>query len=203
MVFCDAIRAVLVAIMVLPHVPIGALVALLFAATMFAPPFESAKASITPDILSGDRYVLGTAVLQTTLLVGQVAGAAGAGFAVHFLGVRVSLVIDAVTFLLSSVLIASAPGPGKPRRAGYHRAVAAGADGSRIPAGVQPPGAADPAAVRLAGGLLHDPGGNRRPVCENPRRRVDRHRPGAGVHGAEHDDRHAAVHPVRPPAPAD
>jgi MFS family permease len=105
MVFCDAIRAVLVAVMVLPHVPIGALVALLFAATMFAPPFESAKASITPDILSGERYVLGTAVLQTTLLVGQVAGAAGAGFAVHFLGVRVSLVIDAVTFLLSSVLI--------------------------------------------------------------------------------------------------
>jgi MFS family permease len=105
MVFCDAVRAVLVAVMVLPHVPIGALVALLFAATMFAPPFESAKASITPDILSGERYVLGTAVLQTTLLVGQVAGAAGAGFAVQYLGVRVSLVIDAVTFLLSSVLI--------------------------------------------------------------------------------------------------
>jgi len=105
MVFCDAVRAVLVAVMVLPHVPIGALVALLFAATMFAPPFESAKASITPDILSGERYVLGTAVLQTTLLVGQVAGAAGAGFAVHYLGVRLSLLIDAVTFLLSSVLI--------------------------------------------------------------------------------------------------
>ena len=105
MVFCDAVRAVLVAVMVLPHVPIGALVTLLFAATMFAPPFESAKASITPDILSGERYVLGTAVLQTTLLVGQVVGAAGAGFAVQYLGVRLSLVIDAATFLLSSVLI--------------------------------------------------------------------------------------------------
>ena len=105
MVFCDAVRAVLVAVMVLPHAPIWALVALLFAATMFAPPFESAKASITPDILSGERYVLGTAVLQTTLLVGQVAGAAGGGLAVHFIGVRPSLVIDAVTFLLSSVLI--------------------------------------------------------------------------------------------------
>ena len=116
MVFCDAIRAVLVAVMVLPHVPIGALVALLFAATMFAPPFESAKASITPDILSGERYVLGTAVLQTTLLVGQVAGAAGAGFAVHYLGVRLSLVINAVTFLLSSVLIRFGTRAGRPRR---------------------------------------------------------------------------------------
>jgi len=36
MVFCDAARAVLVAAMVVPGMPIGALVALLFAATMFA-----------------------------------------------------------------------------------------------------------------------------------------------------------------------
>jgi MFS family permease len=105
MVFCDTVRAVLVSAMVVPHVPIGVLVALLFAATMFAPPFESAKASITPEILSGERYVLGTAVLSTTLLVGQVVGAAAGGFAVHFVGVRTSLVIDAVTFLLSGLLI--------------------------------------------------------------------------------------------------
>jgi predicted MFS family arabinose efflux permease len=96
---------VLVAAMVLPRVPIGALVALLFAATMFQPPFDSAKASITPDILHGERYVLGTAVLQTTLLVGQVAGAVGGGVAVAYLGVRSSLAIDAATFVLSALLI--------------------------------------------------------------------------------------------------
>jgi MFS family permease len=105
MVFCDAARAVLVGAMVVPGVPIGALVALLFAATMFAPPFDSAKASITPDILQGERYVLGTAVLQTTLLLGQVAGAVGGGVAVAFLGVRPALAIDAVTFVLSGLLI--------------------------------------------------------------------------------------------------
>jgi MFS family permease len=105
MVFCDAARAVLVGAMVIPGVPIGALVALLFAATMFAPPFDSAKASITPDILQGERYVLGTAVLQTTLLLGQVVGAVGGGVAVAFLGVRPALAIDAVTFVLSGLLI--------------------------------------------------------------------------------------------------
>ena len=105
MVFCDAARAVLVAVMVVPGMPIGALVALLFAATMFAPAFESAKASITPDILQGERYVLGTAVLQTTLLVGEVVGAVGGGVAVAFLGVRPSLAIDAVTFVISGLLI--------------------------------------------------------------------------------------------------
>jgi MFS family permease len=106
MVFCDAARAVLVAAMVIPHVPVGVLVALLFAATMFAPPFESARASITPDILTGERYVLGTSVLQTTSLASQVLGAAGGGVAVAFIGVRSSLVVDSATFVLSGLLIA-------------------------------------------------------------------------------------------------
>jgi MFS family permease len=106
MVFCDVARAVLVGAMVLPHLPLAALVALLFAATMFAPPFESARASITPDILHGERYVLGTAVLQTTFLAGEVLGAAAGGVAVAFIGVRRSLGIDAATFVLSGLLIA-------------------------------------------------------------------------------------------------
>jgi predicted MFS family arabinose efflux permease len=91
--------------MVVPHVPVGALVALLFAATMFAPPFDSAKASITPDILHGERYVLGTAVLQTTLLTGEVLGAVGGGVAVAFIGVPRSLAIDSATFVLSGLLV--------------------------------------------------------------------------------------------------
>jgi len=106
MVFCDAARAVLVAAMLIPHVPVAGLVALLFVATMFAPPFDSAKASITPDILHGERYVLGTAILQTTLLAAQVAGAVAGGVGVALIGVQRSLAIDAATFVLSGVLIA-------------------------------------------------------------------------------------------------
>ena len=107
MVFCDAVRTVLVAamVLVLPYVPIWALIALLFVATMFAPPFDSAKAAVTPDILHGERYVLGTAALQMTLLAGEVLGAVGGGVAVAFIGVRSSLGIDAGTFVLSGLLI--------------------------------------------------------------------------------------------------
>jgi MFS family permease len=106
MVTCDAVRAVLVAAMAVPGVPLLALVALLFATTMFTPPFESARAAITPDILQGERYVLGAAVTQTTFLAAQVAGAAGGGVAVAFVGTRPALVIDAATFVLSGLLIA-------------------------------------------------------------------------------------------------
>jgi len=105
MVACDVVRAVLIAAMAVPGVPLGALVALLFAATMFAPPFESARAAITPDILQGERYALGTAVIQTTFLAGQTVGAVGGGFAVAFIGVRPALVIDAATFVLSGLVI--------------------------------------------------------------------------------------------------
>jgi hypothetical protein len=91
--------------MAAPHVPLAALVALLFAATMFAPPFESARAAITTDILQGERYALGTAALQTTMLGAEVTGAVGGGLAVAFIGVRPSLGIDAATFVLSGLLI--------------------------------------------------------------------------------------------------
>jgi len=91
---------------VIPRLPVVALVALLFVATMFAPPFDSARAAITPEILQGERYVLGTAVIQTTFFGAQVVGAAGGGVAVAFVGVRSSLGLDAATFVLSGLLIA-------------------------------------------------------------------------------------------------
>src|ERR1700748_3672933 len=58
MVACDVARAVLVTAMAVPAVPVTAVVGLLFAATMFASPSESARASMTPGILPGERYAL-------------------------------------------------------------------------------------------------------------------------------------------------
>jgi MFS family permease len=105
MVVCDVVRAVLVGLMTLPGMPLAALVALLFVTTMFAPPFESARAAITPEILHGDRYVLGTAVVQTTFRAGLVAGAAAGGIVVAYLGARPALIVDAGTFVVSAVLV--------------------------------------------------------------------------------------------------
>jgi hypothetical protein len=105
MVACDVVRALLVGLMTVPGVPLAWLVALLFVTTMFAPPFESARAAITPDILHGDRYVLGTAVVQTTFRAGLVAGAAAGGIAVAYLGARPALIVDAATFAVSALLV--------------------------------------------------------------------------------------------------
>jgi MFS family permease len=123
MIACDVIRALLVIIMAVPGVPLAALVVLLFAVTMIGAPFTSARAAIYPDILPGDRYVLGTAVTLTTNQFAQVVGFAVGGTLVGFFGVRVSLAVDAATFASSALVINSwvharlAAHPSKGRRA--------------------------------------------------------------------------------------
>jgi MFS family permease len=133
MVCCDAVRAALVAAMMMPGEPVPVLVLLLFAATMFAPPFESARASITPDILHGERYALGTAMLQTTYLAAEVGGAAAGGVAVAFIGVRPSLAIDAATFAASGLLV----GLGTRTRPAAAGSAAAGSPLERAAAGLR------------------------------------------------------------------
>jgi MFS family permease len=122
MIVCDLGRAAIVGVMALPWMPIGLRVALLFLLTMIGAPFTSARAAIYPDILSGDRYVLGTAVTLTTLQFAQVIGFAVGGVVVGFFGVRVSLLADAVTFIVSAIITrlwvrrrpAANSGPGEP-----------------------------------------------------------------------------------------
>ena len=104
MIGCDLSRAVLVGLMALPGMPLGVRVGLLFLVTLVSAPFTSARAALYPDILAGDRYVLGTAVTLTTLQFAQVLGFAAGGAAVAFFGVRASLLADAATFILSALI---------------------------------------------------------------------------------------------------
>jgi MFS family permease len=105
MVACDGARAALVVVMALPGMPIGVMAGLLFLVTLLDSPFKSARAALFPDILTGDRYVLGNAVTQTTLQVGMVSGFALGGVVVAYLGVRTALLADAGTFIVSGLLV--------------------------------------------------------------------------------------------------
>jgi len=126
MIACDLIRAVLVAAMALPGLPVAARIGLLFLVTMVGAPFMSARAALYPDILTGEHYVLGTAVTLTTLQFAQVVGFAAGGAVVALVGVRAALLADAVTFLVSALIswlwVRPRPvlttGPGQPVPAG-------------------------------------------------------------------------------------
>jgi MFS family permease len=105
MIACDVIRCGLVLVMAIPAVPLAAMVALLFVVTLAGAPFNSARAAIYPDVLDGEKYVLGTAIGLTTIQFAQVIGFAVGGTIVGFFGTRTSLVVDAATFAVSAVIV--------------------------------------------------------------------------------------------------
>jgi len=105
MVACDVIRAALVGVMVLPGVPLGVLIGLLYAVTSIQPAFDAARSAVLRDVADGPRYPLAAAVMQTTFRVAIVAGAAGGGLAVAFIGARPALGADAATFAVSALLV--------------------------------------------------------------------------------------------------
>jgi predicted MFS family arabinose efflux permease len=105
MVVADVIRAVLVGVMVIPGQPIAVLVVLLCLVQLPFAPFSSARNVILPAILSGDRYMVGLAIMRTTDQLGLVGGIAVAATLVATLGTSTTLVIDAATFAASAILI--------------------------------------------------------------------------------------------------
>ncbi len=105
MITCDLLRCLLVLVMALPGMPVAVLVALLFCVTLVGAPFSAARAAIYPDVLTGDRYAMGQAITLTTNEFAQVIGFAVGGAVAGFLGTRVSLVADAVTYALSAAVV--------------------------------------------------------------------------------------------------
>jgi MFS family permease len=111
MVACDVTRLLLVCLMALvsfkapPAAALWIMAGLLFVVTLLDSPFKSARSAMMPDVLPGEKYLLGTAVTQTTLQVGMVSGFALGGLVVAVLGVRTALLADAATFAASAVLV--------------------------------------------------------------------------------------------------
>jgi predicted MFS family arabinose efflux permease len=105
MIGCDLGRAVLVVLMVIPGMPLAALIVLLAVVTLLGAPFQSARTAMLPDILPGHVFALGQAVSMTTYQLAQVAGFAVGGVVAGLLGTRTSLLADAVSFAVSALLV--------------------------------------------------------------------------------------------------
>jgi MFS family permease len=93
MIACDVARLVLVLGMAAVGLSRSAaalwtLVALLFLVTLLDSPFKSARSALVADILTGERYVIGTEVTQLTFQAGMVLGFALGGVTVAALGTR-------------------------------------------------------------------------------------------------------------------
>ncbi|MFF8915056.1 MFS transporter [Streptomyces sp. NPDC015032] len=105
MIGCDLVRAVLVGLMALPGTPLPLLAGLLVLAQLAEAPFGAAQGALLPTVLGEQRYERGQRVMLITHQAGQLAGFAGGGLLVVWLGSHVSLAANAVTFLLSAALV--------------------------------------------------------------------------------------------------
>ncbi|MFB9206772.1 MFS transporter [Nonomuraea spiralis] len=116
MMICDVVRAVLVGVMALPSMPFWALCVLVFFVVLLSAPFSAARAALLPEVLEGDRYVVGSALQNMTNQGVQMLGFAAGGAMIATLGPYRALALDAATFLASALILASGvrprPAPG-------------------------------------------------------------------------------------------
>lgn len=105
LVTVDAGRAVLMAAVALPGVPLWLMGLLVAGVSMANPVAKAAQLAVLPEILAGDRFLVGMAIRNVTIQSAQLAGFAGGGLLVAALNPRVSLAVDAATFVCSALLI--------------------------------------------------------------------------------------------------
>jgi predicted MFS family arabinose efflux permease len=133
MVTVDIIRALLIATMALPHLSTGVMAILLVIAVFLGPLFISSEVSLIAGIMDGEHYRVAAGLRMITAQVAQVGGFALGGGLVAAIGSRATLGLDALTYLVSAVVVATLARvtPNGRRRAeaeaaGRHRAASTG-----------------------------------------------------------------------------
>ena len=106
MISCDVIRVGLVAPMAIPSLPFPALCALLFCTVLLGAPFSSARTAMLPDVLPGDKFVLGSAIGNMTYQASQILGFITGAAVVVAINPYRTLALDSLSFALSAVIIA-------------------------------------------------------------------------------------------------
>ncbi|MFG3441283.1 MFS transporter [Nonomuraea sp. NPDC047897] len=121
MLACDLARAALVSVMALPGMPFWLLCGLVFLVVLLSAPFSAARAALLPEVLEGDRYVVGSALQNMTNQAVQMLGFAAGGAVIAGMGPYRALALDAATFLGSALILVT----------GVRRRPAASSDGPK------------------------------------------------------------------------
>ncbi len=106
MIVVDLLRMVLIALLVLPGIPLWLIFAVLAAVGLLSPPFEAARSALVADVLDGDAYVVGNTLSQTVNQAAQVVGFIAGGGLVALIGVEGALLANSATFAGSALLLA-------------------------------------------------------------------------------------------------
>jgi MFS family permease len=135
MILCDLFRVVTAGLMAIPGIPFAALCTLLFFTVLAGVPFSSARAALMPDVLPGDKFVVGSAVGNITFQASQILGFVAGAAVVTILDPHRTLGVNAATFGLSALILGfGVHGRPAPARDGAARTSlwSASADGVRL-----------------------------------------------------------------------
>jgi predicted MFS family arabinose efflux permease len=106
LVACDLASAALIGCMVIPGMPLPALLVLLFAAGLLSPVYQGARATMLPELLPpGPGYVLGRALIRMVAQSAQIVGYGAGGLLLAILPPRGALLADALSFAASALLV--------------------------------------------------------------------------------------------------
>jgi MFS family permease len=106
LILADLTRMVLIALLLVPHMPIAFLLALLFLSSLGAPPTQSARSALLPLVIDRRRLPTAIALNATTGQAAQVVGYLAGATLATALSPQVALATDAVTFGVSAALVA-------------------------------------------------------------------------------------------------
>ncbi|WP_343968796.1 MFS transporter [Kribbella koreensis] len=105
LVCCDLVSAACIAAMLVPGLPVGALLGLLLLTGIVAPVFAGARAASLAQLLEVELFPVGRSLLRAIAQVTVLAGFAVGAVAVAAVGPSWLLAVDVVTFVASAVLI--------------------------------------------------------------------------------------------------
>jgi predicted MFS family arabinose efflux permease len=116
----DVLRAVLMAAMAIPGLPLAVVWTLLVLAVAVGSPYRAAESALIADFFDHDAYVTATGLRSATSQFAQLLGFGVGGVMVAAIGARGTLLVDAATFLLSALGLGLVLRP-RPKPAGGQR----------------------------------------------------------------------------------
>jgi MFS family permease len=103
---CAGLQAVLVATMAIPHLPLVALCVLVVVVRLIGAPANAAQNALTREVFTQDEVYLRSQDLRgITTNTAMLLGLAGGGLLVTGLGTSWALILDAITFAISALIV--------------------------------------------------------------------------------------------------
>jgi MFS family permease len=104
MVVCDLLRAALIALLLIPGLPVPAMIVVVFAVASVQPAYNAARTAALAQILSGDRLSVAIAISFSTSQTAQIIGYLAGGL-LSAIDPQTALGVNAALFAVSGVAI--------------------------------------------------------------------------------------------------